>query len=120
MTLPSGRRVWGWALRSSFRRVPPPTFALHLLGAPPPVLAWDSRWIRWLDFRLPTARADVADALRDAGSGGRGRTGTALACLVVIDAGADVDAVAYVCERYDLRAVETQWQRRYVSRIASR
>jgi protein-tyrosine phosphatase len=85
--------------------------------------------VRWPDFRLPTDRADAQDALREAWrrldtdrvevacAGGRGRTGTALACLVVLDAGQPVDAVAYVREHYDPRAVETPWQRRYVERF---
>ncbi len=47
-------------------------------------------------------------------SGGRGRTGTALACLAVLDDVAAVDAVTYVRRHYDERAVETPWQRWYV------
>ena len=58
--------------------------------------------------RLDTDRVEVACA------GGRGRTGTALACLVVLDAGPEVDAVAYVRAHYDRHAVETPWQRRYM------
>jgi len=47
--------------------------------------------------------------------GGRGRTGTALACLAVLDGVPAAEAVANVREHYDLRAVETPWQRRYVA-----
>jgi len=47
--------------------------------------------------------------------GGRGRTGTALACLAVLDGMPAAEAVAYVREHYDLRAVETPCQRRYVA-----
>lgn len=61
--------------------------------------------------RLDSDRVEVACG------GGRGRTGTALACLVVIDAGPAMDAVAYVRDHYDCRAVETPWQRRYVARF---
>jgi len=49
--------------------------------------------------------------------GGRGRTGTALACLAVLDGMPAAEAVAYVREHYDLRAVETPRQRRYVARF---
>ncbi|EWM19009.1 dual specificity protein phosphatase [Kutzneria sp. 744] len=49
--------------------------------------------------------------------GGRGRTGTALACLAVLDRVPAAEAVAYVRARYDRRAVETPWQRRYVARF---
>ena len=49
-------------------------------------------------------------------AGGRGRTGTALACLAVLDGVPAAEAVAFVRERYDPHAVETPWQRRYVLR----
>ncbi len=49
--------------------------------------------------------------------GGRGRTGTALACLAVLDGVPPAEAVAYARELYDPRAVETPWQRRYVARF---
>jgi hypothetical protein len=129
LTLPSGRRVRGRALRRPLPEGPAPTFGLYLLGEPPPEVAWESRWLRWPDFRLPADRPDAADALRAtwqrldvdrvevACGGGRGRTGTALACLVVLDAGPEVDAVAYVRAHYDTRAVETPWQRRYVGQF---
>lgn len=131
VALPSGRLVRGRALSRDLPAGPRPTFALHLLGAPPAAVSWESRWIRWPDFRLPADRRDARAALHDAWrrlerdrvevtcTGGRGRTGTALACLVVIDGDPDVDAVAYVRERYDPRAVETPWQRRFVSRFAA-
>ncbi|MEP6462289.1 MAG: protein phosphatase [Frankiaceae bacterium] len=129
LTLPSGRRVRGRALRRALPQGPAPTFGLYLLGQPPPARAWESRWLKWPDFRLPVDRAAAEDAFRQAWgrldtdrveiacSGGRGRTGTALACLVVLDAGAAVDAVTYLREHYHPRAVETPWQRRYVARF---
>jgi hypothetical protein len=126
LTLPSGRLVRGRGLRRPLPEEPAPTFGLYLLGEPPPEVAWECRWLRWPDFRLPADRADAAEALRAtwqrldadrvevACGGGRGRTGTALACLVGLDAGPEVDAVAYVRAHYDPHAVETPWQRRYV------
>ena len=108
---------------------PEPTFALYLLEKPPPTVGWEARWLRWPDFRLPADRADARDALGEAYrrldgdrveiacAGGRGRTGTALACLVALDAGPAADPVAYVREHYDSRAVETPWQRRYAARF---
>lgn len=65
--------------------------------------------IRAVWHRLDTDRVEVACR------GGLGRTGTALACLVVFDGDQAVDAVAYVREHYDARAVETRLQRRYVA-----
>ncbi len=99
---------------------------MYLLGRPPGPVDWDSRWVRWPDFRLPTDRDDLHDALYEAWvragrqrveiacSGGRGRTGTALACLAVLDGVPADEAVGFVREHYDRRAVETPWQRRFV------
>lgn len=129
LTLPSGRRVRGRALRRALPAGLAPTFGLYLLGRPPRAVSWETWWLRWPDLRLPADRHEVVDVLRQAWhrldsdrvevacGGGRGRTGTALACLVVIDAGPAMDAVAYVRDHYDCRAVETPWQRRYVARF---
>jgi protein-tyrosine phosphatase len=108
---------------------PAPDFALYLLGKEPPPVGWEARWVRWPDFRLPTDRDDALDALREvwrraeaervevACWGGRGRTGTALACLAVLDGVPAREAVAFVRAHYDSRAVETFWQRRWVTRF---
>jgi protein-tyrosine phosphatase len=48
-------------------------------------------------------------------SGGRGRTGTALACLAIIDGLPPEQAVAFVRQHYDPHAVETPWQKRYAA-----
>ena len=129
LRLPSGRLVRGRALRRPLPGGEPPDFGLYLLGSPPPPVDWDSRWVRWPDFRLPADRIEAAVALREvwtradrervevACAGGRGRTGTALACLAVIDGVPAGDAVGYVRAGYDARAVETPWQRRYVTRF---
>jgi protein-tyrosine phosphatase len=49
--------------------------------------------------------------------GGRGRTGTALACMAILDGVPRTEAVEYVRARYRPGAVETPWQRRYVRRF---
>jgi protein-tyrosine phosphatase len=89
-------------------------------------MGWSSRWVRWPDWWLPADRADAHDALLElwrraeaervevACSGGQGRTGTALACLAVLDGVPATQAVEYVRQYYNARAVETPWQRRYV------
>jgi len=51
--------------------------------------------------------------------GGRGRTGTALACIVQLAGMSAEDAIPWVRAHYDPRAVETPWQRRYVRRFAA-
>jgi protein-tyrosine phosphatase len=127
--LPSGRLVRGRGLRRGMPPGPKPDFGVYLLGRKPAAPDWAARWVRWPDFRLPADREDAAAALHEAWrraeaervevacGGGRGRTGTALACLAVLDGVPPEQAVAFVRERYDTHAVETPWQRRYVARF---
>ncbi|MGY2005120.1 protein-tyrosine phosphatase family protein [Blastococcus sp. SYSU DS1024] len=127
LVLPSGRRVWGRALRQ-VPNGPDPTFGVYL-GGRPPLVPWDSRWVRWRDFSLPADPAELREALRDALAhavdgrvevacrGGTGRTGTALACLAVLDGVPSDRAVEFVRRGYRRRAVETPWQRRFVERF---
>lgn len=129
LRLPSGRLVRGRGLRRPLPPGPPPTFAVHLLGERPAEAPWEVRWLSWPDFRLPRspaqARALLGEAWDRAGTervevacgGGRGRTGTALACLAVLDGVPADQAVAYVRRHYHPRAVETPWQKRYVRRF---
>jgi hypothetical protein len=132
MRLPSGRLVRGRGLRRPAIPGPAPTFGVYLLGAAPAGITWPSRWVRTPDFWVPRDPADARDALREAWEraeggrvevgcgGGLGRTGTGLACLAVLDGVPAHEAVAYVRRHYDRRAVETPWQRWYVSRFAAR
>jgi protein-tyrosine phosphatase len=129
--LPSGRLVRGRGLRAGQAGSALPTFAVYLLGKPPPPVGWEIRWLRWPDFWLPVDRARARLLLREAWEraetgrvevacgGGRGRTGTALACLAVIDGVPPEQAVAFVRRHYHPKAVETPWQRRYVRRFAT-
>ena len=132
LTLPSGRTVRGRGLRRPFPPGAVPGLSVFLLGTQPPEEPWEVRWLRWPDFRLPSssaeARAVLGEAWERAGServevacgGGRGRTGTALACLAVLDGVPPGSAVDFVRRQYDPRAVETPWQRRYVRRFTGR
>jgi protein-tyrosine phosphatase len=102
---------------------------VYLLGKEPPDVPWETRWIKWPDFRLPVDRDEALTIFREAlertstgrvefaCGGGRGRTGTALACLAVLDGTPADQAVAYVRSHYDRRAVETPWQKRYVANL---
>ncbi|MFC7219430.1 protein-tyrosine phosphatase family protein [Streptomyces polyrhachis] len=131
LRLPSGRRVRGRGLRRATPGGVLPDFGVYLLGRPPAPVEWEARWLRWPDFRLPADRGAARDVLREvwrrsaqerveiACAGGRGRTGTALACLAALDGVPPGDAVAFVREHYDARAVETPWQRRFVARFMS-
>jgi len=58
-----------------------------------------------------------AERVEIACAGGHGRTGTALACLAILDGVPSSRAVAFVREQYDQHAVETIRQRRYVARF---
>ncbi len=132
LRLPSGRLVRGRGLSRPLPDGPDPAFGVYLLGQPPPDFPWEARWLRWPDFRLPADQADVLPTLTEAWQraaterveiacvGGRGRTGTALACLAILDGIPSAGAVAFVREHYDQRAVETFRQRRYVARWRGR
>src|SRR4028119_2153878 len=99
---------------------PLPTLGVYLLGRPPGVLGWESRWVRWPDFRLPAdpgaLRAVLTEAwersatgrVEVACGGGTGRTGTALACLAVLDGVPAGEAVAFVRRAYRPRAGATR------------
>lgn len=129
LRLPSGRMIRGRGLSRPVPDGPAPAFALYLLGHEPPAVSWEYRWLRWPDFGLPADRAGTAAALAEAWTradrervevacaGGLGRTGTALACLAVLDGVPAGEAVAYVRAHYSPRAVETPWQRRFVARF---
>lgn len=129
--LPSGRLVRGRGLRRPLPEGALSEFGLYLLSQPPARTPWGTRWFRWPDFRLPADKADARDALREAWrraedervevacGGGCGRMGTALACLAVLDGVPAAEAIAFVREHYDARAVETPWQRRYVARFSA-
>jgi hypothetical protein len=129
LRLPSGRLVRGRGLRVPLPSGHPPTFGVFLLGRPPPEVGWRAAWVQWPDFGLPRNPRHAREVLREAWrraatervevvcGGGRGRTGTALACLAVLDGVPAAEAVAYVRRHYDPRAVETPWQHAFVRRF---
>ncbi len=128
--MPSGRLVRGRALRKPVPDGPLPQYGLYLLGNIPDPTPWPSDWIRWNDFRVPRNLFDAARLIRLAWDragdervevacgGGRGRTGTALACIAVLDGVLADEAVAYVRANYHRRAVETPGQRRFIRSFA--
>jgi hypothetical protein len=129
LALPSGRTLRGRALRTTIPAGAEPEFGVYLLANPPPNTPWPSRWVRWRDWWLPADPLDAREALVEvwqrapaqrvevACGGGRGRTGTALSCLAILDGVAPADAVGYVRRHYHRHAVETPWQRRFVTRF---
>jgi protein-tyrosine phosphatase len=64
-------------------------------------------------------RAAAGQRVEVACRGGIGRTGTALACIAQLGGVSAEDAIEWVREHYDARAVETPWQQRYVRRFGS-
>jgi hypothetical protein len=126
LRLPSGRLLRGRGVRRPLPGGPAPEFGLYLLGDPPDAVPWESRWVRWRDGWLPADREDARAAFEEvwtraagervevACAGGLGRTGTALACVAVLDGVPPDRAVAYVRDNYARRAVEMPWQARFV------
>ncbi|MCX0271552.1 hypothetical protein NLM24_12710 [Nocardia zapadnayensis] len=102
---------------------------MYLQGSEPAPVEWESRWVQWRDFWLPSDRGAFTAVLREllerseterveiACGGGFGRTGTAMSCLAVLDGVPTAEAVDYVREHYSRRAVETPWQKRFVTRF---
>jgi protein-tyrosine phosphatase len=132
--LPDGTLVRGRSLRGPPPDGPLPDYGLYLTGRSrrgrwEP--GWEADWIVWPDFRTPAdpprAACAIVEAFRRAQAGGRvevacgggrGRTGTVLACMAVL-AGVPADeAVAWVRANYQARAVETRRQRAWVQWFA--
>ncbi|MFC6886847.1 MULTISPECIES: protein-tyrosine phosphatase family protein [Actinomadura] len=135
LRLPDGSWVRGRGLRRPLPEGPAPEFGLYLGSGRlrerhEGDLHWSHEWIDWPDFLLPRdrdgavrhiralhERARAGAAVEVACGGGVGRTGTVIACLAVL-AGVDpADAVAWAREHHHPRAVETPWQRRWVTRF---
>ena len=125
--LPSGARVRG--RRMTDRPDEPADLLLALADGPLPT--WEVRRIVWPDFGLPADPTDAVAALREAlrraragqrvevaCHGGRGRTGTALAALAVLDGMDPAEAVPWVRRVCHRRAVETPWQKRWVRSLS--
>ena len=128
VVLPSGVAVTGRRMTD----IPevPADFLLALADGPLP--PWPCRRINWPDFWIPTDRSDALDAMAEALDrahageavevachGGRGRTGTALAALAVLDGLAPAEAVGWVRRAYHPKAVEMPWQAWWVRRLCS-
>jgi hypothetical protein len=110
-----------------------PDFAVYLDDRwdSDPEVTWPYRLINWPDFGVPKDENELFDVILDihvrarAGElveiacyGGVGRTGTVLSCLAVRAGITYLDAVDWVREHYDQRAVETDEQYRLIERFA--
>jgi hypothetical protein len=133
--LPDGALVRGRGLSAPTPAGPTPDFGLYLGSRRlwlrhRAVLAWPCSWVEWPDFGLPAdreravghihalhARALAGERVEVACGGGVGRTGTVLACLAVLAGVPAGEAVDWVRAHHHERAVETPWQRAWVSRF---
>ena len=125
VTYPDGTRIRASPI--SERKVDDPerAFGLYLDKQ------WDPTWeacvIDWPDFGLPedpeAAATDIAAAFDRARGGelvevgclgGRGRTGTVLACMAVLAGVPGDEAVAWIRQAYRPEAVETPAQEEWV------
>jgi hypothetical protein len=116
--LPDGTTLVAVSHDDGYDRDLQPDYGLYLdpRWAPP----WPHQHVDWPDFGVPSDVGRLGQQLRDllvrarngqrveqGCLGGHGRTGTALACLVVLADGGAADATAWVRSHYCERAVET-------------
>jgi protein-tyrosine phosphatase len=93
-------------------------------------LSWPHEWVDWPDLLVPRDRDDAIARIRAlyeqaragqrvevACNGGIGRTGTAIACMAILAGLPHQEAVAWTRANYHRRAIETPWQRRWISRF---
>jgi hypothetical protein len=135
LQLPDGSWIRGRGLRRPAPGGPTPDFGLYLGSRRlrrrhDGELSWPHSWIEWPDFLLPRDTPQAVRAIHDlrdraragervevACGGGVGRTGTVIACLVVLTGPDPADAIAWTRANHHPRAVETPWQRGWVTRF---
>ncbi|WP_344970648.1 hypothetical protein [Streptosporangium fragile] len=142
LELPGGGTVLARGLRGAPAPDPPPQFGLYLLGHPldrptlygrylvglrPWTPPWPHERVDWPDFSAPRRPEEAAGRLREALArirrgervevacgGGRGRTGTALGALAVLQGMSPAEAVDWVRSAYDAKAIESRAQHRFL------
>ncbi|MGH3755124.1 MAG: protein-tyrosine phosphatase family protein [Pseudonocardiaceae bacterium] len=135
--LPDGTWIRGRGLGNPVPAGPAPGFGLYLGSAGlrrrhEAALTWEHEWIRWPDFLLPVdwraaaetitrlhERSRVRQDVEVACNGGIGRTGTVIACLAVLTGITPREAVSWTRTHYHHHAVETPWQRSWVTWFAT-
>ncbi|RSM74770.1 protein tyrosine phosphatase [Kibdelosporangium aridum] len=134
--LPDGTWIRGRGLRNPEPPGEKPEYGLYLGSAKMQrkhVIEWPHDWIEWPDFLLPKDTGAAIRAIRKlhdtaragkrvevACGGGVGRTGTVMSCLAILAGTAPAEAIPWVREYYNRRAVETPWQRKWVLRFSDR
>jgi len=127
---PDGTEVTASPLCARRQEDPDRDFGLYMDPSWAPT--WEAELIEWPDFGLPSNPERAAEQIRAAFeraqsgqrveigcAGGLGRTGTALACMAILAGVPAEEAVAWVRDNYDSRAVETSDQVAWVSWFAN-
>lgn len=110
------------------RRHKEPDFGLYLDSGWLSLAEWRAEFIRWPDFGTPTHAEAAVEAIIEAYQritegwlvetgciGGHGRTGTVLACMVVMAGETDPEAaMRYVWKNYCHEAIESKAQMDFV------
>ena len=125
VTFPDGTRVQARALAERCELDSSRHFGLYMDARWAPT--WPAEVIAWADFGVPESSSAAAAQIRAAFArakagerveigclGGRGRTGTVLACMAVLAGVPGPDAVDWVRANYLPGAVETPEQERWV------
>jgi protein-tyrosine phosphatase len=130
ITLPEGTRVRACGILERREEDNQRDFGLYMDESWQP--KWPAEVIEWPDLGVPSdpvqAVAQIRNAFIRASSGervevgclgGRGRTGTVLACMAVLAGVPAPEAVTWVRSNYDAAAIETREQEEWVLWFAS-
>ncbi|MDF2976357.1 MAG: protein tyrosine phosphatase [Actinomycetospora sp.] len=128
LVLPGRTVVRGRGVQDPLPAGREPEFGLYLGVEYHP--AWEHERLAWPDFGVPDdphaavraiaqlyARARAGERVETACRAGKGRTGTVIACLAILDGLPADHAVSWTRRHHHHRAVETPWQRRWVRRF---
>ncbi len=128
VVLPGGTVVRGRGVQNPLPGGREPEFGLYLGVDYRP--RWTHQRLEWPDFGLPRdpglaaraiealyQRARDGERVETACRAGKGRTGTVIACLAVLDGLRPEHAVGWTRQHFHHRAVQTPWQRRWVRRF---
>ena len=128
--LPDGSWIRGRGIQQAEPDGPRPSFGLYLGVRYAP--EWQHQRVDWPDFWLPRDARTTARTLQEvhnlarsgaaveiACAGGRGRTGTAIACLAILAGVRPEKAVSWTRQNYRAGAVEMPWQRSWVRNFPS-